>query len=223
MRSMRMAALAVAITLMFSGLALARDHDITRINGQTVDHHDKQVRLRSRRITSMTTRRPISTGSRITRPRTPNVTIATECGTYRQHDGSLSTMIHGLQPLSQWRVWLSRQRWLSAIPAAAMAILAVATAIPAAGMAIPAQSMAAPATAGTQATVRLSGWQLHGPQGQVREQARSIPILAMSIGNPDSRLQQFVRRQELLPRLSTAVVIVRLPGQLSRRQRGWGY
>ena len=40
MRSMRMAALAVAMTLVFSGLALARDHDDSIITGTITTSND---------------------------------------------------------------------------------------------------------------------------------------------------------------------------------------
>ena len=47
MRSMRMAALAVAITLMFSGLALARDHDDHKYKEDHADRrHDSNYNWR---------------------------------------------------------------------------------------------------------------------------------------------------------------------------------
>ena len=170
MRSMRMAALAVAITFMFSGLALARDHDHDKDNKYDKhDHWDKHAD-RVRHLTAIMS--GIATAGKTA------ITTATV-------NAWNVTIIGGNVIATMTMATIAKGRFTTAIPRAiqaGMAILAAvfiatpAADIPAAGMAIPAQSMAAPATAGTQATasaIRMAATWLAGTEREQAVQSQS--------------------------------------------------
>ena len=122
MRSMKMAALAVAMTLMFSGLALARDHDHDKDKNDHWDKHGDRDRHHDRdHDCNVITTRP--------RPRQGslddgNATTDWWEREHRRNDGYYGGgQIYNRYPRGYPGGYGYPGRWLSAIPAAAMAIL----------------------------------------------------------------------------------------------------
>jgi len=127
MRSMRMAALAVAMTLMFSGFALARDHDKDNNKHDHWDKHADRDRHHDEIVTNITSagKIAIATTTGITTAGRIAITIETVnvwnvtiiCGSVSAA-ATMATIAEGrftpLSPeLSGW-VWLPRRRvWLS--------------------------------------------------------------------------------------------------------------
>ena len=174
MRSMRMAALAVVMTLMFSGLALARDHDHDNDKHDHWDKHtDRDRHHDGDRDRNRNNDRWRNNDQNHERDRGRWERDQRQNNGY--YGGQFTTAI-----LAAIRAEMVIRAVAMVIRAAAMAIPAAAMAIPAAATATPAAVMAVPEAAEmrvtasairTAATWRAAIW---------RRTSRSIPIPATS-------------------------------------------
>jgi hypothetical protein len=187
MRSIRMAALAVAITFMFSGLALARDHDHDKYHHDKHDKHD---------LTSVTT----ATGM-IAITGAIKITGAMEIATATANAGNMIaatlTIIGGSAIITATMATITRERFITTLPRVIPASLSIsamshfdirmahtpteATPIQAEeDMTIPARGIAAPATAAKWPTISAIRMAATWRAGIGKETSASIRIPATS-------------------------------------------